>query len=398
MNTGWRLRTVILCIIALFLFFVGAMLIISGAKQAGNDTFNQGMWCLVGYSILSLFLMADFPWYRACLVLQGPLSIVCSPMISIPICLATLAIGLALSPIFLITRLIWNLLYLLCSLLGVTLSHASGGGKFILCSITIIACGLIALFFHLNSPARTTELKSMISGQTPITDSTVPESNPNISDKPVPGYPPTAVIKPTTPPQRLEDLLKPIEKGEEPVRIFHRCISSFDTARIYAFIAAGININKKVNYTYFEQNALQLAVSEQNYEAVNALVQAGADVDIPAYYLPSGESANKTLLKSIKDSEAKLGMAFERIKILKLLKEQGADEYIWKGHSIFGYLFYSLILVIIPPIVANIATHLYGRFNNTIIVTTCDEPLFWYICIGMFILGLWCGPYLLHSI
>lgn len=392
MNTGWRLRTVILCIIALFLFFVGAMLIISGTKQSGNDTFSQGMWCLVGYSILSLFLMADFPWYRACLVLQGPLSILCSPMISIPICLAVLAIGLALSPIFLVTRLIWNLLCLLCSLLGVTLSHASGGGKFILCIITLIACGLMALFFHLNSPASNTG-NSPIIGSYP-SSSIVPENNTNVN-KPAPEYPPTAVIPPSTP-QRPEDLLKPDEKHEDPVCIFHRCISSFDIERIHAFIAAGININKTINYTFLERNALQHSVYVLNYEATKALIQAGADVDIPAFYLPSGESAQTTLLKSVIDTEAEPGMAFERIKILKLLMEHGATEYTWKGHSICGYFFYVLLLVSIPAFIADIVTRLYGRFKNTIIMISSDEPLFWYICIGLFILGLWHGSYFLH--
>ncbi|MBQ8517057.1 MAG: hypothetical protein IJ498_05710 [Akkermansia sp.] len=132
MTIGRRFRTVVLCAIALLLLFnagFGAEEIVNRDKEA-----DKMMWSLIAWAVLSLWLMADFRIFRNALVLQFPIAVLCGPFVSIPIWLVTVGIGLLLSPLFQVVRLVWNVLCLIAA------PFRRGGGMCLSVGLLLLLC------------------------------------------------------------------------------------------------------------------------------------------------------------------------------------------------------------------------------------------------------------------
>lgn len=297
MTTGRRFRTVVLCVIALLLLFnagVGA-----GEIVEMNQDADTMMWSLIAWAVLSLWLMADFRIFRNALILQFPIAVFCSPFVSIPIWFVTIGIGLLLSPLFQVVRLVWNVLCLIAA------PFRRGG-----CSCLLTVLLLCGGAFHASAAADTGAKRV---GQLDI---------PTLDGKPG-NLPAGDTASPYHLPQHPRDLLKPEEQGMTPEDVFMKCIEERDNERVRLFIVSGLDINECRRVSYPEcYNALQFAVKEQNFAAVKALVDAGAEVNVPACSSFAGEK-DSSLLHFARTVEADWGFN-EKYCIYTYLEQHGA--------------------------------------------------------------------------
>lgn len=297
MTTGRRFRTVVLCVIALLLLFnagVGA-----GEIADRNQDADKMMWSLIAWAVLSLWLMADFRIFRNALILQFPIAVFCSPFVSIPIWFVTIGIGLLLSPLFQVVRLVWNVLCLIAA------PFRRGG-----CSCLLTVLLLCGGAYHASAAADTGAKR------------VGPIDIPTLDGKPR-NLPAGDTASPYHLPQHPRDLLKPEEQGMTPEDVFMKCIEERDNERLRLFIVTDLDINECRRVSYPEcYNALQYAVKEQNFTAVKVLVDAGADVNCPACSTFAGDKV-PSLFYYAKTVEAQWGFS-EKHSIYTYLEQHGA--------------------------------------------------------------------------
>ena len=348
MTTGRRFRTVVLCVIALLLLFnagVGA-----GAIVEMNQDADTMMWSLIAWAVLSLWLMADFRIFRNALILQFPIAVFCSPFVSIPIWIVTIGIGLLLSPLFQAVRLVWNVLCIIAA------PFRRGGCR---CLLTVLLlCGGA---YHSAAVADTGASRA---GQLDI---------PSLDGKP--GNAPAGdTASPYHLPQHPRDLLKPEEHGMTPEDVFMKCIESRDHERIHLFIVSGIDINECRRVSYPEcYSALQFAVKEQNFAAVKALVDAGAEVNIPACSSFAEDDAS-SLLHYAKTVDAQWGFN-EKYNIYTYLEQHGArmnwTEELSSGEkrsALVIVLSASAVLGLVFGLLCIVAFRISGRGSRVVII------------------------------
>lgn len=192
----------------------------------------------------------------------------------------------------------------------------------------------------------------------------------------------------------FDSLLKPEEKAMSPVVVFHQCIRNRDHARVRQFIAAGIDINEYVSDDGIYYNALQFAVREGNFEAVKALVDAGAEVNIRKRM-----GSKYSLMMAVGSRELSYdgipgwGRFFsaEDCLIYRYLKQHGAKEYLWSGYAKNTYFAYA---------VAGFIVIVLGSFMFAILICSlfesCSAEVVVCICAGIIAsLWVWYGPVLL---
>ncbi len=201
----------------------------------------------------------------------------------------------------------------------------------------------------------------------------------------------------------FDSLLKPEEKAMSPVVVFHQCIRNRDHARVRQFIAAGIDINEYVSDDGIYYNALQFAVHNYNFEAVKALVDAGAEVNIRermgsrysllmwTTYFPYWFDISPFLLLPWEDGQVDHQYRDERMMIYHYLKHKGAKIWLWSGYAKNAYFAYA---------VAGFIVIVLGSFLFTVLICSlfesCSAEVVFCICVGIFAsLWVWYGPALL---
>lgn len=190
----------------------------------------------------------------------------------------------------------------------------------------------------------------------------------------------------------FDSLLKPEEKAMSPVAVFHQCIQNRDHARVRQFVAAGIDINEYVSNNGIYYNALQFAVREGNFEAVKALVEAGADVNIFSRKRVAGKNMSSILMSSKTLSGMVSEDEYEYQKIYQYLKQHGAKEYLWGGYAKNAYLAYAVAGVIVIALGSVLFTSLICSLFKS-----CYAEVVLYICVGIIAsLWVWYGPALLY--
>lgn len=190
----------------------------------------------------------------------------------------------------------------------------------------------------------------------------------------------------------FDSLLKPEEKAMSPVVVFHQCIRNRDHARVRQFIAAGIDINEYVSDDGNYYNALQFAVREGNFEAVKALVEAGAEVNTSSELAQKNRGTilmfSKTLSEMVPPDE------YEYQKIYQYLKQHGAKEYLWSGYAKNAYFAYAVVGVIVIALGSVLFTSLICSLFKS-----CSAEVVLYICVGIIAsLWVWYGPVLLFRL